>query len=140
MSKKNIFRNINESLTEEDVKMLQPLQLAYVGDAVYELLVRTFLLDGNQAVNQLHKKATRLVKAQSQASIVHKLEDYLTDKEKTIVRQGRNAKSSGGSKNVDLINYKYATGFEALMGYLYLTGQEERLSSLFEKIISLKID
>lgn len=139
MIKENIFRKANISLTEEDIKMMGPLQLAYVGDACYELMVRTYLLDKNLSVNNLHRETIKYVKAEAQASIVHELEAILTEKEKDIVRKGRNTKTNSNPKNAELIDYKYSTGFEALFGYLYLTNQDERLSELFQMIIKERI-
>ena len=115
--------------------MMSPLQLAYVGDACYELMVRTFLLDKNLSVNLLHRETTKYVKAQAQSQIVHKLEEFLNEEEKSIVRKGRNTKTNTNPKNANLIDYKYATGFEALFGYLYLTDQNARLEELFKLII-----
>lgn len=135
---KNIFRSINRELSEEDIVMLSPLQLAYIGDAVYELLVRTYLLKQKTPVKKLHNANISYVKAEAQASIVHKLEDSLREKEKRIVKKGRNAKSKTVPRNAKLIDYKYATGFEALFGYLYLTEQDERIDELFEKIIAME--
>lgn len=140
MVDKNLFRSANTKLTREDIMMLSPLQLAYVGDAVYELLVRTYLLNKGKTVGELHRETTKYVKAKSQAEIIHMLEDDLSDKEKTIVRRGRNSKSNTMPKNANMIDYKYATGFEALIGYLYLTGNDERLSSLFIEISNKGID
>lgn len=131
----NIFRKTNDLLTEEDIKMMGPLQLAYVGDACYELMVRTFLLKKDHSVNLLHRNTIKYVKAGSQALIVHKLDDILTEEEKIIVRKGRNAKTHTNPKNADFMDYKYATGFEALFGYLYLTRQDLRLEELFKFII-----
>lgn len=139
MIKENIFRKANISLTEEDIKMMGPLQLAYVGDACYELMVRTYLLDKNLSVNNLHRETIKYVKAEAQASIVHELEAILKEKEKDIVRKGRNTKTNSNPKNAELIDYKYSTGFEALFGYLYLTNQDERLSELFQMIIKERI-
>lgn len=130
----NIFRMVNEDLDGEDIAMLSPLQLAYVGDAVYELLVRTYILDKGSNVNQLHKKATKYVRANAQSAIIHYIEEYLTDNEKNIVKRGRNTKTNTSPKNANLIDYKYATGFEALFGYLYLTRQDKRISELFDRI------
>lgn len=135
---KEIFRNTNDKLTEEDIMMLSPLQLAYIGDGVFELMVRTYLLDKDMSVSELHKAATRFVKAKGQAEIYHLIEDGLSNEEKTIVKRGRNAKSHTSPKNADLIDYKYATGFEALMGYLYLRRENERISQVFDLIINLK--
>lgn len=138
MTKENIFRKTNTSLKREDIKMMSPLQLAYVGDACYELMVRTFLLDKNLSVNQLHRKATNYVKAEAQADIVHDLEELLTEEEKDIIRKGRNTKTNSNPKNANLIDYKYATGFEALFGYLYLTNQDIRLTEIFNFIVDSK--
>ena len=135
MIEENIFRKANSSLTREDIKMMGPLQLAYVGDACYELMVRTFLLDKNLSVNMLHKKTIKYVKAGAQSEIVHRLEDILNEEEKEIVRKGRNTKTNSNPKNADLIDYKYATGFEALFGYLYLTNQDMRITEIFNYII-----
>ncbi len=132
---RNIFRRANDSLSREDIRMMSPLQLAYVGDACYELMVRTFLLDKNLSVNLLHRETTKYVKAQAQSQIVHKLEEFLNEEEKSIVRKGRNTKTNTNPKNANLIDYKYATGFEALFGYLYLTDQNARLEELFKLII-----
>lgn len=135
----NIFRNTNRELTAEDITMLSPLQLAYIGDAVYELLVRTYLLNKKLSVHELHRTSTKYVKAKAQAEIVHNLEDDLTDEEISIVKKGRNAKSNTMPKNATIIDYKYATGFEALIGYLYLKGKDERIQELFEKVEEIEI-
>lgn len=140
MEERNIFREINKSLTEEDILMLSPLQLAYIGDSVYELLVRTYLLSRDVSVNKLHRLTTRYVKAKAQADIINSLKDTLTDKEWSIVKKGRNAKSHTSPKNADLIDYKYATGFEALIGFLYLKKEYERLNYIFNDIINLHRD
>lgn len=136
----NIFRDMNTKLTAEDIVMLSPLQLAYIGDAVYELLVRTYLLKKGLSVKELHKATINFVKAKSQANIVHNLEEELTEHEKTVVKKGRNAKSNTVPKNANLIDYKYATGFEALIGELYLSGKDERLSELFLQILNMDIN
>ena len=129
---------MNKDLTEEDMLMLGPLQLAYIGDAVFELMVRTYILERDLSVSQLHKASTKYVKAGGQSEIYHLIEAFLTEEEKTIVRRGRNAKSHTSPKNADMIDYKYATGFEALMGYLYITNKSQRLSEIFNIIIDLK--
>ena len=137
MENKNLFRSSNVKLTGEDIMMLSPLQLAYVGDAVYELLVRTYLMERGLSVGQLHRLTTKYVKAKAQSNIIHALEEDLTEKEKSIVKRGRNSKTNTTPKNAEMIDYKYATGFEALIGYLYLVEEEERISDLFKKIISM---
>ncbi len=136
----NIFRSINRELSKEDIVMLSPLQLAYIGDAVYELLVRTYLLKKKIPVNKLHRTTISYVKAKAQAEIVHSLDEKLNDKEKSMVRKGRNAKSNTVPKNADLIDYKYATGLETLFGYLYLIEEDARIDELFEEIITMDIN
>ncbi|MBS3898585.1 MAG: Mini-ribonuclease 3 [Dethiobacter sp.] len=113
---------------------LPPLLLAYVGDAVFELFVRQKLVnDRVLPVNQLHKKATGIVRAGGQDTILRQLEPYLTEEEADIVRRGRNTKGRV-PKNADMAAYRRATGFEALLGWLYLNGSQERLSQLFALI------
>lgn len=135
----SIFRSANRKISREDIMMLSPLQLAYIGDAVYELLIRTNLLTKDSNVNQLHKMTTKYVKAKAQSDIIHKIEDCLTDEEKSLVKRGRNTKVNSSPKNADLLDYKYATGFECLFGYLYLTNQDNRLGEIFDSIIKLNI-
>jgi ribonuclease-3 family protein len=133
----NIFRQLNSKLNLEDVERLHPLQLAYVGDAVYELMVRTAILEVDLNVNKLNEKARKYVRATSQANAVKSLEGFFNDKELSIIRRGRNAKINSSPKNTELIDYKYATGLECLFGYLYLKGQFERIEEIFLKIFDL---
>lgn len=135
----NIFRSVNKSLSGEDILMLSPLQLAYIGDAVYELLIRTHFLNISLNVNELHKATTKYVKAGAQAKLIHVIEESLSEEEKSYVKKGRNAKTHSSPKNSDLLDYKYATGFECLFGYLYLTGQDDRLGEIFEKISTIEM-
>lgn len=130
----NISGDINRIFAEQfpikqgDVNLYSPLVLAYAGDAVYELYIRTLLLSqGNAPVHKLHKRSISYVKAKAQSDIIHRLMDLLTAEEQDIVRRGRNAKSGTIPKNADVTEYKYATGFEALIGYLYLKGEYSRL-------------
>lgn len=112
-------------------KLYSPLTLAFVGDAVYELYVRSCLMQyGSLSVNNLHKMAIRYVKASAQAKSFMKIEPLLTDEESEIYRRGRNAKSATVPKNADVTDYRIATGFEALLGYLYLSEKSERLYEL----------
>ena len=116
---------------ERDAAEFSPLQLAYIGDAVYELIIRSFVMrEGNMPVEKLHRHTTRIVKAQAQAAMYHSLEDVLTDEEKGIFRRGRNAKSYSRAKNASLSEYRIATGFEALVGWLFLKGEAARLAEL----------
>ncbi|MCR1898688.1 Mini-ribonuclease 3 [Irregularibacter muris] len=124
------------SLSEKDIKGLNPLVLAYIGDAVYEVHIRKYLVNIQKTgVNQLHKKATQFVKAKAQATIVHYLMDTLTEEEITIVKRGRNSKSNTSPKNANISDYHYATGYEALVGYLYLMKRQERLANIIAQSI-----
>ena len=112
-----------------------PLVLAYIGDVVYELYVRTKLVaEGNMPVDKLHKKATTIVKASAQCASFMLIEDKLTEKEIAIFKRGRNAKS-GVPKNADMAQYRIATGLEALIGYIYLSGDEKRLVEIMNFIL-----
>jgi len=136
----NNFNKLRNRLTVKEINSLSPLQLAYVGDAVYELLVRTYLVKKGLAVRKLHKAAVEYVKAEAQSGFIHALEDELTEEEKTFVKRGRNAKNNTVPKNADLMDYKYATGFETLIGYLFLIGEDERIFQLFDIILKMKLD
>lgn len=116
------------SLKEQDAKQYSPLTLAYIGDAVYEMIVRTILVErGNAPVNALHKQASKLVKAEAQADAYHRIKEELSEEEMSVFRRGRNAKSYTSAKNATIGDYRVATGFEALFGFWYLTGQTERM-------------
>lgn len=119
-----------------DVKMLSPLVWAYVGDSVYELFIRTHLVNNSNAKpHKLHIESIKYVKAKSQADILSKIEDMLTDEEKDIVRRGRNTENHHVAKNSNVADYSKATAFEALIGYLYLTRQDKRLSDILNVCI-----
>ena len=119
---------------EKEVNLMSPLTWAYVGDCVYELYVRTKLVDETKLKpHALHIEAIKFVKAQSQAEILKKIYDDLTEKEKEIVRRGRNAENHHLPKNANVQDYMYSTAFEALIGYLYLTKQNERLKEILKK-------
>jgi ribonuclease III family protein len=116
-----------------DEKQLNSLALAYMGDAVFEQYVRNHLIQkGTVRPNFLHKEATAYVSAKAQSYVIHKfLEgDFLDEEETAVVRRGRNAKSGTIPKNTDVQTYRYSTAFEALIGYLYLSGAEERLEEI----------
>jgi len=124
--------------SSKNTTMYSPAQLAYAGDAVYEMLVRSYIIKNNDInVNKMHRLTVKFVKAKAQAYIVSKLDNELTDEEKTIVKRGRNAKVTSSPKNAELMDYRYATGFEALVGYLYLNDELDRLMELFDKIIEI---
>ena len=114
-----------------DVCSYSPLALAYMGDAVYEVLIRTRVMNrGSMQVNKMHKKSASLVKAEAQSRMIQALQEELTEEETAVYKRGRNAHSASSAKNASIRDYRMATGFEALVGYLYLTGQYERLLKL----------
>ena len=120
-------------LEYQDIRTYSPLTLAYIGDAIYELVIRTILVEkGNTQVNKLHKRASRLVKASAQSAMIEKLKPYLTEEEMGVFKRGRNVKAATMAKNATMSDYRRATGFEALMGYLYLTEQWERMLELMK--------
>ena len=131
----NIIDYLKEEmeLSDIDIKTYSPLVLAYIGDAIYEIVIRTKVVSmGNAPVNKLHKQSSQLVKAKSQAQILKLLENELSDEEFSIYKRGRNAKSATNPKNTSIVEYRIATGFEALLGYLYLKGNMERIVELIK--------
>ncbi len=124
-------------LDSEKIKpnTLNPISLAYLGDAVYEILVREHLaLEGDKPPEQLHRLAVNFVSANAQSAAAEKIMPILTDEELTAYKRGRNAKVSHIPKGASVAQYHSATGFEALFGYLYLTEQNERMRELFRII------
>ena len=118
-------------LEDQDLRSYSPLTLAYIGDGVYELIIRTILVKkGNCPVNRLHKKASSLVKAGAQSAIMEVIEEKLTPEELSVYRRGRNAHSPTMAKYATMADYRRATGFEALMGYLYLKEDYTRMLTL----------
>ena len=119
-----------------EVLQMSPLVWAYMGDAVYEMYVREYVIKQGQCKNgQLHKKSIKYVSANGQVKMLKELEEFLTDDEKDIVRRGRNANPHSHAKNADIVDYKYATGLEALIGYLYLTDDKKRLDDILHHIL-----
>ncbi|EGQ24709.1 Mini-ribonuclease 3 [Mammaliicoccus sciuri] len=126
------------NLRDIDVKQLNALALAYMGDAVYEQAVREHLLRSGRVKPQvLHKEATRYVSAKAQAQIIRTMREQqlLTEEEEAVMRRGRNAKSGSVPKNTDVTTYNYSSAFEAVLGYVYLLGRQERLTELMAKAI-----
>lgn len=118
-------------LEDQDLRSYSPLTLAYIGDGVYELIIRTILVKkGNCPVNRLHKKVSSLVKAGAQSAIMEVIEEELTPEELSVYRRGRNAHSPTMAKHATMADYRRATGFEALMGYLYLKEDYTRMLTL----------
>ena len=117
-----------------DIRTYSPVVLAYIGDAVYELVIRTILVDqGNRQANTLRKKASTYVKASAQAAMAEAFLPELTEEELSYFKRGRNAKTVSMAKHATMHDYRHATGFEALMGYLYLTDRFDRLVSLIKE-------
>ncbi|MCI8617849.1 MAG: Mini-ribonuclease 3 [Clostridia bacterium] len=120
---------------EQEVNLMSPLTWAYIGDCVYEMYIRTKLVNETKLKpHALHIQAIKHVKAKAQAETLNEIYDELTEKEKEIVRRGRNAENHHLPKNANVQDYMYATAFEALIGYLYLTKQNNRLKEIFDKI------
>ena len=123
-----------------DLKTYSPLTLAYIGDAAYELVIRSLVVEqGNAPVNKLHKRSSRLVKAQAQAEAAVKLLDAFTEEELAVYKRGRNARSHTMAKNAEMTDYRMATGFEAVMGYLHLKQDYERMVTLIHLGIGDKL-
>lgn len=121
---------------EVDIRTYSPLTLAYIGDAIYDLVIRTIVVErGNMSANNLHKKTVAYVNARVQAKMIDALESELTEEEAAVYHRGRNAKSYTAAKNASVIEYRKATGLEALCGYLYLQGQQERMLILIREAI-----
>ncbi len=118
-------------LPDVDIRSYSPQVLAYIGDGIYELMIRTILVGrGNCQANDLHKRASSYVKASAQAEMILAIREELTEEEHHAYKRGRNAKVFSMAKHATMSEYRHATGFEALMGYLYLTGQMKRMTDL----------
>ena len=127
----NDFINEKFDISPKDIRTYSPLTLAYIGDAIYDLVVRSVLVNrGNTAVNNLHKRASAIVKAPTQAALAAAIMDDLTDEEKDIYRRGRNSKPHTKAKNASTMEYLEATGLEAVIGFLYLSGDMDRVCEL----------
>lgn len=115
------------------------LTLAYIGDAVFELYVRNYLVEkDNIPVSKLHKEATGYVKATAQSSYIDKIYDLLNEEEQNVYKRGRNAHPKTAAKNADILSYRRATGFEALVGWLYINGNITRLDEIISEIFETK--
>ena len=122
----------NKEISE--VKLMPPLVWAYIGDCIYELFIRMQLVNNTKLhPHELHIKTVKYVKAEAQAETLKNIQGFLTEEEKDIVRRGRNAQNHHLPKNANIAEYKQATAFEALLGYLYLTKQDERLEEILKK-------
>ena len=118
-------------LGEVDVKQYSPLTLAYIGDSIYDLIIKTLVVnEGNKQVQKLHKRTSRFVQASAQSQMMRVLQERLTEEEHAVYKRGRNAKSVSPAKNQSVTDYRRATGFEALMGYLYFKKEWKRMLEL----------
>lgn len=116
---------------EVDIRTYSPLTLAYIGDGIYDLIIRTIVVErGNRAAANLHKKSVKFVNAATQAVMVEAIKEELSEEEQSVYRRGRNAKSYTTAKNASIGDYRKATGFEALLGYLYLQDRMDRVIAL----------
>ena len=121
-----------------DIKTYSPLTLAYIGDGIFDLVIRSIVVGkGNTKASRLHARTSQIVKAHSQAMMVEALEEVLTEEEADIYRRGRNAKSPTMAKNSSMSDYRKATGFEALFGYLYLNNKYDRIVELVEFVMEV---
>ena len=128
---KCIYEGLDMKHTEPS--QLSPLVLAYIGDSIYDLVIKTWVIEqGNMQVNKLNRFASNIVKAQSQSEMIGIIEPLLSTAEEAVYKRGRNAKSYTSAKNASISDYRRATGFEALMGYLYLEGEYERMIQLIK--------
>jgi cysteine--tRNA ligase len=129
------------NIERKEATEFSPLVLAYIGDAVYELIIRSILVSmGNRPVNKLNKDATSLVKASAQSEIIKLISDNLSDKEYTVFKRGRNSSPHTMAKNASMTDYKYATGFEALIGFLYLDNRCDRALELIKLGVDLYLN
>ena len=120
-------------LKKQDANLVSALGLAYIGDCIFDLVVKSQVIHaGNRPVNDMHKMTSHIVNAQAQSEMMRKLQDVLTDEERRIYKRGRNSRSVSPAKNQSVTDYRRATGFEALMGYLFLEGQYERMLLLMK--------
>ena len=122
------------ALPEVDVKSYSPLALAYIGDDVYDIIIRTMVVEkANRSAHDLHLISSRYVKAQTQAGMIEALGDVLTEEEEAVYKRGRNAKAYTTAKNASVADYRKATGLEALVGYLYLQNKMDRILELIKE-------
>lgn len=136
----SLFESIKNEFNckQMDVRAYSPLTLAYIGDAIYDLVIRTVVVSrANMPANQLHKVTVRYVNAGIQSKMIQLLQEELTEEEADVYKRGRNAKSYTTAKNASVADYRKATGFEAVMGYLYLTNRTDRILELVTKGIAL---
>lgn len=132
------FEILGETLKDMEARQINSLTLAFIGDSIYEIIVRTHVVKNCRSikVNDAHRKVIDYVKATSQCKFMRMLEETLTEHEKSVYKRGRNCKGVTAPKSANITEYRIATGFEALIGYLYLTGENERINELMEIILN----
>lgn len=119
-----------------DIRTYSPLTLAYIGDAVFEVIIRTLIVErGQRAANELHRHTTGIVCAQTQAKLIEAVQEHLTQEEQEIYRRGRNTRTNSSAKNASLSDYHKATGFEALCGYLFLKDDTARITQIVRQAL-----
>lgn len=131
----SLLEQIKQSFAvkEVDIRTYSPLTLAYIGDAIFDLIIRTVVVErANEPANRLHHKTVKYVNAKTQAEMIEALLPELSEEEVAVYKRGRNAKSYTSAKNASIGDYRKATGLEALMGYLYLQGRTERILELVQ--------
>lgn len=120
-------------MEETDINNYSPLTLAYIGDSVYDLVIKTLVVSrANKQVKKLHSETSKMVQASAQSEMMRAIQDVLTEEEHAVYKRGRNAKSVSPAKNQSLTDYRRATGFEALMGWLYMNGEDKRMIDLIK--------
>lgn len=125
-----------KSISENELRRMSPIQLAYLGDVIYEFYIRNYALVVNKnKINEVNKFVVKFVRASAQARAVMNLKEFLSEDEWGIVKWGRNQKTASSPKNASISEYKYATGFETLIGYLYLKNEKDRLEVIISKAI-----
>ena len=141
MDSSEIFSQLNKEVSKKnEIGMYSALTLAYIGDAVFEMCVRTKIIEqGNAPVNTLHKKSRSYVNAASQSKMYYELLKFLNEEETQIIKRGRNAKSFTKAKNASVSDYRHATGVEALFGFLFISGKTDRINELFQVCMNTKI-
>lgn len=131
----DLFNLLDQSFDLQEFKAhtYSPLALAYIGDSIYDLIIRTLIMNnGSKAVGKMHKEASGFVNANTQGQMYHAVTPFLTEDEMSVMKRGRNANSGRKPKNANMSNYKHATGFEALLGHLYITGKVDRVVELIK--------
>ena len=118
-------------MQEVDIREYSPLTLAYIGDSIYDLIIKSLVInEGNKQVQKLHRETSSMVQASAQSKMMRTIQEHLTEEEHAVFKRGRNAKSVSPAKNQSITDYRRATGFEALMGYLYLKKEWKRMLDL----------